>query len=140
VQEIFLAIWRSAARFDPQVAPEAAFITTVAKRRLIDRQRRRGRGYQAEPIDADAAVASAAVDIVELREEVDRVHTAMGHLRHNERRVLELSLVDGLTHSEIADVTQLPLGTVKTHARRGLHRLRSLLGAETSYLKPTREL
>jgi len=131
VQEIHLEIWRNASRFDPQVASEAAFIATIAKRRLIDRHRRRSRAIDTAPIDAEPALASkTAVDTVELQEEAERVRVVMGRLRHDERRVLEMSLVDGLTHSQISEATSLPLGTVKTHARRGLNRLREMLGVD----------
>ena len=131
VQEIQLEIWRCASRFDPQVASETAFIATIAKRRLIDRQRRRSRVLDTAPIEDESAIASrAVVDTVELQEEAERVRAVMGRLRHDERRVLEMSLVKGLTHSEISAATSLPLGTVKTHARRGLNRLREMLGVD----------
>lgn len=135
VQETLLAIWRSASRFRPEVASEAAFITTIAKRRLIDRHRRKIRAVAAESIEVEVASAEDSSYAVEVQEEVERVQDAMSHLREDEQRVLQLSLVAGLTHSEIADLTQLPLGTVKTHARRGLHRLRGMLGA--TYSSPT---
>jgi RNA polymerase sigma-70 factor (ECF subfamily) len=129
VQETLLEIWRHASRFDPQVASETAFIATIAKRRLIDRHRRRSRTVDASPIEEEPAPASRAVaDPVELQEEAERVRVVMGRLRHDERRVVEMSLVDGLTPSEISEATNLPLGTVKTHARRGLNRLREMLG------------
>ena len=129
VQEIFLAVWRSASRFDPQVASEAAFITTIAKRRLIDRLRRQSHRLKFAPLDEKPApVASPAYDSVEVQEEAERVRSSMGKLRDEERRVLEMSLVDGLTQSQISQATNLPLGTVKTHARRGLRRLRDMLG------------
>lgn len=129
VQETLLEIWRSASRFDPQVASEAAFIATIAKRRLIDRHRKRSRTVDAAPLDDEPAqVAESDTRAVELQEEAERVRIVMGRLRTDERRVLELSLVDGLTHHEISAATKLPLGTVKTHARRGLNRLRDMLG------------
>jgi len=129
VQEIFLAVWRSASRFDPQVASEAAFITTIAKRRLIDRLRRRSRRLDSAPLGEDPGlVGQVTFHAVEVQEEAERVRTVMAMLREDERRVLEMSLMDGLTHSQISEVTSLPLGTVKTHARRGLNRLREMLG------------
>lgn len=133
VQEILLGVWRSASRFDPQVASEAAFITMIAKRRLIDRHRRRTCGVEAAPIEEEAPIAARATpDTVEVHEEAERVRAVMGKLREDERRVLEMSLVDGLTHGQIAEATSLPLGTVKTHARRGLNRLREMLGVNPS--------
>lgn len=137
VQEILLGVWRSASRFDPRVASEAAFITTIAKRRLIDRHRRRGRRLDARPIEEESAiVARTASDSVEVQEEAERVRAVMGKLRDEERRVLEMSLVDGLTHSQISEGTSLPLGTVKTHARRGLNRLREMLGVNAPSPNP----
>jgi RNA polymerase sigma factor (sigma-70 family) len=131
VQETLLEIWRHACRYDPQVASETAFIATLAKRRLIDRHRKRSRAIAASPIEEEPALASrAAADTVEVQEEAERVRVVMGRLRHDERRVLEMSLVNGLTHSEISEATSLPLGTVKTHARRGLNRLREMLGVD----------
>jgi len=133
VQEIHLEIWRNAARYDPQVASEAAFIATIAKRRLIDRQRRRSRALETTPMDeAPALAARPAVDTLELQEEAERIRVGMGRLRHDERRVLQMSLVEGLTHNEISQATRLPLGTVKTHARRGLKRLREMLDVDQS--------
>jgi RNA polymerase sigma-70 factor (ECF subfamily) len=129
VQEILLGIWRSASRFDPQVASEAAYIATIAKRRLIDRLRRQNRGFDAAPMEEEPALHDrAASDPVEVQEEAERVRIMMRKLRDEERRVLEMSLMDGLTHSQISEATSLPLGTVKTHARRGLNRLREMLG------------
>lgn len=137
VQEIHLEIWRCASRFDPQVASETAFIATIAKRRLIDRQRRRSRAVDAAPIAEESALAARhTADTVEIQEEAERVRVVMGRLRHDERRVLEMSLVEGLTQSEISEATSLPLGTVKTHARRGLNRLREMLGVDHTSSTP----
>lgn len=132
VQEIFVEIWRAAGRFDPQVASEATFVTMIARRRLIDRQRTQARQIDTVSIGEDSAVDSAeAEDQVELGEEVARVRELFGKLRPEERRVLELSINHGLSQSQIADMMNLPLGTVKTHARRGLLRLRQMLRANS---------
>lgn len=130
VQEILLGVWRSASRFDPQVASEAAFITMIAKRRLIDRLRRRSGGIDTVPMEEELPLhVRSASDALEVQEEAARVQAVVDQLRDEERRVLRMSLMDGLTHSEISQATRLPLGTVKTHARRGLSRLREMLGA-----------
>lgn len=129
VQEVFIELWRNADRFDPTLASEATFVTTIARRRLIDRRRRRGRGLETVPIgDEPLPDPAATSDEVEIREEAARVRQAMQQLRPEEQHVLRLSLEQGLSQGEIAAVAQLPLGTVKTHARRGLVRLRHLLG------------
>ena len=135
VQEVFIEIWRNAGRFDPARASEATFITMISRRRLIDRQRKLGRTSVTQTIVEEPAVGSGTDhENVDIREEAERARMFMGRLRADERRVLELGLLEGLTQSEIAKVADMPLGTVKTHARRGLMRLREMMGAE---LNPT---
>ena len=130
VQEVFIEVWRHAGRFDPEVGSEATYITTIARRRLIDRYRRRGRQPDTAPIQEELVEApDSFVDQVELREESARAQRLMQQLRPQQRQILELSIVHGLSQSQIAETTNLPLGTVKTHARRGLLRLRELLDA-----------
>ncbi|MCC6230416.1 MAG: sigma-70 family RNA polymerase sigma factor [Phycisphaerales bacterium] len=130
VQEIFVEIWKNAHRYDASVASETAFIAMIARRRLIDRRRRSGRlldkgGFpEAEPPAGDAGEMSA-----DEREVANAAMSAMSRLSDDQQRVLRLSLVQGLSHERIAGATGLPLGTVKTHARRGLIRLRELLSA-----------
>lgn len=128
VQEIFLDVWKSAARFDPEVAGEATFVSMIARRRLIDRNRKRGREPQADPIlESDATESTAPGDRSELSEEAARAAKAMEELSEEQRRVLRLSIYHGLSHEKIAAATGMPLGTVKTHARRGLIRVREIL-------------
>ena len=131
VQEILVGLWRSAGRFDPRIASEATFITMIARRRLIDRQRRRGRELDTVSIGNESLSASGDAEArLERGEEVEKACKLLAALRPEERRVLELSLQQGLSQSQIAAATNLPLGTVKTHARRGLMRLRRLLKIE----------
>ncbi len=135
VQEIFIDLWKSAARFDENVAAEPTFVSMIARRRLIDRRRKQQRRPDTEPLperapeDAPSTVARA-----EIADEASRARDAMNQLRPEQRNVLELAVVQGLTHAEIAEKTDMPLGTVKTHARRGLIRVRELL----SRAKPDR--
>ena len=131
VQEIFIEVWRSAGRYDSSVASEATFIAMIARRRLIDRRRKRSRRIDAVSLtEADSTAAEPVNDHVELSEDVALAKKGLEQLRPDERRVLELSIYEGLSHSQIAETTALPLGTIKTHARRGLMRLRSLLGTD----------
>lgn len=131
VQEIFVDIWRSAARYDPSLASEATFIAMIARRRLIDRRRRQSR--RPEEVSAPAPSEmyedhrSDASDLLELGEEAQRARGAFGSLSTEQQRVLQLSLQFGLSHQRISEATGLPLGTVKTHARRGLLRIRQAL-------------
>jgi len=128
VQEIFVELWRHAGRFDASVAAESTFVATVARRRLIDRHRRRVRQTETVPLVAEpAASARPEADSLETLEAAQHARRLLEQLRPEQRRVLELSFDQGMSQQEIAEATKLPLGTVKTHARRGLMRLRKLL-------------
>jgi len=131
VQEIFVDLWRSAGRFDPSIGSETTFVAMIARRRLIDRGRRRSRRIDAAPLpEAPPAAPGPTVDRTELAEEAGRAEAALRQLRPEQQRVLQLSIFHGASHEDIARSTGLPLGTVKTHARRGLIRLREILEAE----------
>ena len=130
VQEVFIEVWRHAARFDASKGSEAQFVTMIARRRLIDLLRRTSRRPDTEMLDEQRPVADVStVEDASTRDEAARARRAMAHLRPEQQRVLELAIQRGLTHDEIARSTGMPLGTVKTHARRGLIRLRELLAA-----------
>jgi RNA polymerase sigma factor (sigma-70 family) len=129
-QEVFIELWRKAGRFDPSVASEMTFVAMIARRRLIDRNRRRQRGPTSELSGVELPSESADRDLaeVDICDEAARASRALTELKPDQRRVLELSIYSGLSHEQIARVTKLPLGTVKTHARRGLARVREMLG------------
>ncbi len=131
VQEVFIDLWRSAHRFDPEKGTETTFVATIARRRLIDRGRRRQRRPEVPGIDDGVAAPKAAdQERTDIRERAAIVDRAMGALRPEQRRVLHLAINHGATHEQIATSTGMPLGTVKTHARRGLIRLRDILVRE----------
>jgi RNA polymerase sigma factor (sigma-70 family) len=128
-QEIFLEIWKSAARYNSSMGSEATFITTIARRRLIDRLRARKRRPESEEFDETnfADEASASPVPTALTSEVDAAQAALAALPEVQRQVLLLGIVEGMTHSEIATHTGRPLGTVKTQMRRGMIRIREIL-------------
>jgi RNA polymerase sigma-70 factor (ECF subfamily) len=131
VQEVFMEIWRCAARFDPSRGTEAAFIATVARRRLIDRLRR----ARAQPlIDSDANIAehpAESVDAASLEIDNEAAARAIASLRTEYAQVLNLAFCDGLTQQEISVHLGLPLGTVKSYMRRGLIQLRAHLAVDS---------
>lgn len=130
VQEIFLDLWKSAGRFDPQIASEPAFVTMIARRRLIDRRRSRGR-RPALAVTADGSTELPALVDPGSRPdtcaEASQAARALAALRPEQRQVLVLATCHGLSHGEIASQTGMPLGTVKAHARRGLLSIRAAL-------------
>lgn len=126
VQEIFVDLWKNAGRFRGELAGEATFVAMLARRRLIDRLRKSRRELESQPID-DITLQHAAPPQTppsELSEEVARATACLEGLRKEERKVLELSIYHGLPQTRIAEQTGLALGTVKSHARRGLFQLR----------------
>jgi len=128
VQEIFVDLWRNAARYREDLGEEATFVATVARRRLIDRQRKLSRTPKPQSIDETTfAYASPEVTTIETSEDGQRAAACLDKLRENEREVLELSIYHGLPHSRISERTGTPLGTVKTLIRRGLTQLRSCM-------------
>lgn len=126
-QDVFVAVWRSAGRYDGRV-DERAFIAMIARRRLIDRLRTKRRRPITSPLD-DSPGSREAADAVEACGEAVLASKHLGALRPAERRVIMLSAVGGMSHSEISSELGLPLGTVKTYASRGMAQLRRALSA-----------
>jgi RNA polymerase sigma-70 factor, ECF subfamily len=128
VQEIFLDLWRSAPRFNPAAGTEATFVATIARRRLIDRSRRQ-RSRPTEPLGMDIEAPGVGAEACA---EAGLAAKAVEQLGPAQRKVVLLATCDGRSHEEIARLTGLPLGTVKTYVRRGLLRVREvLLGRRT---------
>lgn len=129
VQEIFVDIWKNAQRFDESQSSETTFIAMIARRRIIDRIRRMNRRITADSFEDVVAEPESRDDKrVQLSVEAGQAAEALRSLKPEQQRVLQLSIVQGLSHQEIADLTGMPLGTVKTHARRGILQAREMLG------------
>jgi RNA polymerase sigma-70 factor (ECF subfamily) len=130
-QETYLEAWRVAARFDPDRGSALSWLLTLAHRRAVDRVRsaeaasRRDATYhdQNRPVDHDSTAEAATTAI-----EAKRVRQAMGTLTDVQREALELAYFGGYTHTEVATMLDLPVGTAKTRIRDGLIRLRDSLG------------
>ncbi len=132
IQEIFIELWRSAPRYDPSLCPEPTFVAMIARRRAIDARRRRSR--QADIVELPEVIVAehaTPLESAELNDEALAARGAFAQLRPEQQQVLRMSIYGGLSHQEIAANTGLPLGTVKTHARRGLDRVRELLARRT---------
>src|SRR5689334_2081723 len=127
VQDAFLAVWRTAAAFDPARGKASTWLLTLVHRRAVDVVRREDR-RRAEPLDDAPVAAGDAVDeSAELREERRRVQAALAQLPPDQREALELAYYGGLSQSELAERLGVPLGTVKSRMFTGLSKLRDLL-------------
>ena len=127
VQEIFISLWSSAHRFDPTIASESTFVSVIARRRLIDRTRQRMRRPAPSSIIEDVELDRNELPRCQIKEAGEIAQVALEKLRPEQQQVLHLSIECGCSHEQIATSTGLPLGTVKTHARRGLQKLRDAL-------------
>ncbi len=130
VQDVFVELWRKASAFDESIAAEATFVTVLTRRRVIDMLRAgRNRRDCQLPDDLVGMEATDTENQFVVAEEAQRIRNSMAQLRTEQRRVLELAIVHGMSQTTIASETGWPLGTVKSHARRGIERLRELLSA-----------
>lgn len=138
VQEIFLDLWRSAARFDPAVGPETAFVAMIARRRLIDRLRRhRLRPVMASTLELDTVAYADPGTTAEVMADGARAALALGLVNESQQQVITLGVLQGLSHAEIARHTGRPIGTIKTQMRRGIARLRDALNAAPTATRET---
>ncbi len=132
-QEAMVILWRKAALFDASKASASTWLFRIARNRRIDALRRQKSGaldaedpslHPVAPEDADVQMDAG------LREE--RVRAAISQLPENQREVVRQAFFLGLSHSEIAEQTGLPLGTVKSRIRLAFARLRQLLEADAA--------
>jgi RNA polymerase sigma-70 factor (ECF subfamily) len=130
-QEVFLEIWQNAPRFDGSKGTASTWIMTMAHRRAIDRIRasQSGRDRDVKIGIRDIAVSYDNVaETVETTIEHERVQVAMAQLTEPQRQAVALAYYGGHTQSEVAELLDIPLGTVKTRLRDGMIRLRDELG------------
>jgi RNA polymerase sigma-70 factor, ECF subfamily len=133
-QEAMVEIWRQSARYNPALGSPLSWLMTIAHRRAVDRVRsaeassRRDTTYhqQSHVIEHDSTAEAVAQNV-----EGRRVRQALSSLTDTQRGALELAYFGGYTHSEVATMLGIPLGTAKTRIRDGLIRLRDALGVES---------
>lgn len=133
VQEVFLQLWRNAARYDSARGPFLPWLLTLARNRALDQlrlksERQRRREEQTEELPS-VPVAPDFEHSLDERRRAERVRSLIGSLQPKQKRAIELAYFEGLSHSEIAELMNEPLGTVKSWIRAGLLRLREGLQA-----------
>jgi len=136
VQEVFVALWRDATRFDPAKGALAPWLFSLARHKAIDLVRREA-NIRKRTADVDLELHEAADDVDHetwLNFRRERVREAIEGLTPVQREALELAFFQGLTHVEVSDRLGIPLGTAKTRIRSALLRLRDILGDSVSEL------
>ena len=134
MQEVFVAAWKDAARFDPSRGAVGAWLFSLARHKAIDLVRREA-NVGRHTVDVDLAFREAPDDVhheawLDIRRE--RVLAAVADLPPAQLEALELAFFAGLTHVEVAERLGIPLGTAKTRIRTALLRLRDRLGDSLS--------
>jgi RNA polymerase sigma factor (sigma-70 family) len=131
VQEVFLAIWRGAAKYDGSRGSLSTWLFALTHHKAVDAvrrsQRHSGRRAPEEALATEADPAPAVDDQAVASVRRDQVRAALAELPEAQRNALTLAYFGGLSQSEIAQQTGIPLGTVKTRTLAALRRLRTLL-------------
>jgi RNA polymerase sigma-70 factor (ECF subfamily) len=132
VQEAFVSLWRSGARYDRARGSVRSWVLSVVHNRAIDAFRRDVARTSRDVPDeglAERMPATERTEVeVERRDEAQQVRTALGELPPEQRQVIELAYFGDFSHTQIAEMLKLPAGTVKGRMRLGLTKLRVLLG------------
>jgi RNA polymerase sigma-70 factor (ECF subfamily) len=140
LQEVFLNVWNQPGRYDPSRSSVSTWLVLVARSRALDRLRSRKVVERVHQAAGQAAAVSAphtspvAAEHVFIQERHERVRREMEALPAEQRQVLEMAYFQGLSQSEIAARTGLPLGTVKTRTLLAMRKLREGLRAEIRQL------
>jgi len=136
VQDVFIQVWDKAKMYDPSKGKPLTWVLTLVRNRSIDRIRaiqRRVRlrdEFEAETVTDESAWARESLSRVEAGEQGRTLRAAVNQLSPQQKKVIELAYFGGLTQIEIAEKLGEPLGTVKARARRGLLKLKELIGPQ----------
>lgn len=126
MQEVFIQVWKNAGRFDPSRGSEATFVATIARRRIIDRIRRLAsvRTVGSEALQGQASERHTEdTGPLTRREETEPAMQALRRLSDKEQEAIGLSIGFGYSYERIANVSETPLGTVKSRMVRALRKL-----------------
>lgn len=129
LQEVFWQVWSRAEQYDQNRGTPLAWLILIARSRALDRRRRIMREPNTVEEAPEAHLDADAAAEAEHAERVLKARAALGKLPIEQREAIQLAFFDGLSHSEIAERTKLPLGTVKTRIRSGITKLRNVLDA-----------
>lgn len=134
LQEVFLQVWNQAGRYDPSRSSVSTWLVLITRSRSIDRLRSRQvkdrtlNNLKQENVDRHTSPEGPASVLLDERRQ--RLHRELGLLPPEQRQILELAFFKGMTQSEIANSTGIPLGTVKTRTLLAMKKLRNALAGD----------
>jgi RNA polymerase sigma-70 factor (ECF subfamily) len=127
-QEVLLEVWRTASRFEAAKGSPAAWVMTIAHRRAIDRVRSESASVAREQkLTPDPVTGDDVAELVETKLDRQRVRRCMGALTSLQAESVKLAYYGGYTYHQVAELLEVPLGTIKTRIRDGLIRLRDCM-------------
>jgi len=130
LQDVYLNVWRKAAGFDENRASPITWLVAIARNRAIDRVRAGAGTRLSVPIEAADEVpdpAPIAAETIEAAQENRRLYACLEELEMRQQAAIRSAYMDGLTYEELAERSNVPLGTMKSWIRRGLAKLRRCL-------------
>ena len=130
VVEVYSQAWREAQSFSPARGSAASWLMTLARSRSVDLLRSRRRDRATEPLESAGEVEASTPTPEAATMDAERhglVRGALSSLSQEQRHAIELAYYSGLSHSEIAERLDVPLGTIKTRIRLGMMRMREML-------------
>jgi RNA polymerase sigma-70 factor, ECF subfamily len=132
--DVFHDIWRRASHYDPANGTVLGWMMNQARSRAIDRLRFEQRKKRVAPSSCDPAQLTPADphDLAVFKQQSEVLRSALGALTTDERRAIEDAFFSQLTYAEVAARLNVPLGTIKTRIRSGLHKLKQTLGDRTT--------
>jgi len=132
LQEVFVQIWDKAGGYDPALGKPFNWALTMARNKAIDRLRSLKRRYSfieeiTDETEETGPAVAAIPDDVFTRDQAALIRSAVGTLPLEQKQAIEMAFLGGLTHEQIADELNQPLGTIKARIRRGMLKLRESL-------------
>ncbi|MDD2545707.1 MAG: sigma-70 family RNA polymerase sigma factor [Burkholderiaceae bacterium] len=134
LQETFLTIWRVAGDYRAALSPPMAWMGLIVRSRALDALRKRSSDRTDLTQELDEGLEQSLegdspnpLDTAQASQQASALHQCLSRLEHKQREVVSLAYLRDLSHGELAEQLQLPLGTVKTWIRRGLEQLRTCM-------------
>jgi RNA polymerase sigma-70 factor, ECF subfamily len=127
--EVFMQVWKNASNYDPELSEPLTWLLMITKRRALDRKRNLSRKLLTdETFDENLAGTEDNAEIAYVAEQKrEIVRNALGQLSQKQRRVIELSYYYQMSHGEIAESLDMPLGSVKSTIRVAMVKLRNII-------------
>jgi RNA polymerase sigma-70 factor (ECF subfamily) len=132
IQDVFVQVWTKANAFNPRLGLPFHWIMGITRNRCIDRLRARNRRVRilveaVENVEMEPADTTTMGPSTLVQEDIIAIRTAVAELPGDQREAIELAFFNGMSHQEIAERLEEPLGTVKARIRRGMMKLRGTL-------------